>query len=127
MMEELEELDDLAAGQVYAAEIPENYTVLKDASRQKIRQWLQDFHNVSGHPPNRVLTKYLERKKAEPAVMEEAAKFECPACAEERRGDARPPAAAGFPPGPWHTVGNDLFEWEHPINLAKSKMLHRCG
>ena len=64
MMEELDELEvDLAAGQVDAAEVPEGYTVLKDASRQQIRKWLQDFHNVSGHPPNRVLMKYMERKQ----------------------------------------------------------------
>ena len=45
MMEELEELEvDLAAGQVDAAEVPEGYTVLKDASRQQLRKWLQDFH-----------------------------------------------------------------------------------
>ena len=43
MMEELEELEvDLAAGHVDAAEIPESYTVLRDASRQQIRKWLQD-------------------------------------------------------------------------------------
>ena len=53
--------------------------------------------------------------------MEEAERFECPACVEERRGDPRPPAAEGFPPSPWHTVGSDLFEWEHPITQIKSK------
>ena len=90
---------DLAAGQVDAAEVPEGYTVLKDASRQQLRKWLQDFHNVSGHPPNRVLTKYLERKKAEPAVLEEAARCECPACAAERRGDARTSGCSGISSG----------------------------
>lgn len=56
----------------------------------------------------------LEKKKVHRGILERLEHYQCPACAEMKVQEPRPPAATRRPDGPWMVIGSDMAEWTHP-------------
>ena len=85
----------------------------EDPNLREIRK-IKVIHSNLGHPNNAVLVKILRDAQANPAVIAEAEKFECPQCRTRGRILPKRPSAPQRVTEKWHTISVDTFWWHSP-------------
>ena len=63
----------------------------------------------------------FRRRGARPEVVQIIEDTVCPACVESQMPQPRSTTRLEPNPEMWHTVENDLFEWEHPKHKSTRK------
>ena len=81
---------------------------------EQLKRKIYLLHAATGHGSTRHLVEALERRQAEPRIIELAKQFRCSICEEKRHVGSRHLAALEPLPPKWATISADIGHWHHP-------------
>ena len=81
------------------------------------------IHRATGHGPITQVVHALERRGADPRILELAKGYECPACVEARPRLPKQQASLEPLPPKWSVVQADNAQWTHPSTGVKYQFM----
>ena len=98
------------------------YEMMESMSKEEldgIMSRLKRIHSATGHCSKEYLLRALQRRNADPKVLEVAKLFRCSVCEEKQQTKPRPTASLEDIPPKWSRLQADVGTWYHP-ELKKS-------